>query len=153
MRFIAVILAMFAFAAAPATERGVRFTTVEVRIDPKGVPLAAYQVEFVADESVKLVGIEGGEHAAFKIPPYYDPAALSNHRVIIAAFNTSGDLPKSETRVARLHVQISGGNGGNVEQTPDWTVKLMVASSADGKAIAGATAKLVEGTLVEGAGQ
>jgi len=110
----------------------VRFQTVDVALDPKGQPLAAYQLEFVADPSarsgqaaarVKLVGVEGGDHAAFREPPYYDPAALSRHRVILAAFSTSADLPKSATRVARLHVQISG------DGQPEWSAKLIVASS------------------------
>ena len=144
MKLLAIILALLSLpltlAAGPASEQAVRFTIVDVRIDPKGTGLAAYQIEFVADARVKLVGIEGGEHAAFAQPPYYDPAALSRNRVIVAAFNTSSDLPKSETRVARLHVQITGS-----EQTPDWTVKLIVASSAEGKAIPDATATLSEG--------
>ena len=111
----------------------VRFQSVDVTLDPKGQPLAAYQLEFVADPSarsgqaaarVKLVGVEGGDHAAFREPPYYDPAALSQHRVILAAFSTSADLPKSATRVARLHVQIAG------DGQPQWSARLIVASSA-----------------------
>jgi hypothetical protein len=103
---------------------GVRFQMVDITIDPKGKPLAAYQVEFVADVSrVKLVGVEGGEHAAFREPPYYDPAALNQNRVIIAAFSTSADLPRTATRVARLHLQLDGAG------EPQWQVKLIVASS------------------------
>jgi len=124
----------------PAT-RSVRFTTVDVRIDPHGQSLAAYQVEFIAPPQVKLVGIEGGDHAAFKDPPYYDPAALTQSRVILAAFNTGSDLPKAAFRVARLHVQVESSS----EQTPAWTVKLIVASSADGTTNPAATATLAEG--------
>jgi hypothetical protein len=152
MKLIAMILALLPLlAAAPAdvvprpaevvdpSTQPVRFAAIDVRIDPQGQPLAAYQLEFVAPaEQVKLVGIEGGDHAAFKTPPYYDPSALSKNRVILAAFNTGSDLPKNETRVARLHVQITGSS----EQTPDWTVKVMVASSSDGNAIANASATL-----------
>jgi hypothetical protein len=109
----------------PGTSAGaVRFQTVDVTLDPKGQPLAAYQLEFVADEGrVKLVGVEGGDHAAYREPPYYDPAALSRHRVIVAAFSTSADLPRTPVRVARLHVQVSG------DGPPQWTAKLIVASS------------------------
>ena len=59
---------------------------------------------------VKLVGIEGGEHAAFAQPPYYDPKALLNERIVIAAFNTAGadKLPSGKTRVARLMVRVDG---------------------------------------------
>jgi hypothetical protein len=103
----------------------VHFEAVDLFIDPKNQPLAAYQVEFVADASrVKLVGVEGGEHAAFREPPYYDPAALNHNRVIVAAFSTSDGLPQSLTRVARLHVQVSGD-----APPPQWSAKLIVASS------------------------
>ena len=120
--------------ATPATQ-SVRFATVEVRIDPKDHPLAAYQLEITADSPhVKLAGVEGGAHAAFREPPYYDPAALSRNRIILAAFNTGSDLPKSAFVAARLHVQISG------DVKPKWDVKLTVASASDGSAVPGARA-------------
>src|SRR4051812_33346694 len=58
-----------------------RFTAVDLFIDPKGQPLAAYQLEFAAETSqISLVGIEAGESGPFaKRPPYYDPAALAGH--------------------------------------------------------------------------
>jgi hypothetical protein len=124
-------------APAPATQ-SVRFTTVDIRIDPKGKPLAAYQLEFVVGAGVKLAGIEGGDHAAFTAPPYYDPSAMSRNRVIIAALNTGPNLPSAAFRAARLHVQV------NADESPDWQVKLIVASAADGSAIP-ATATLAEG--------
>ena len=139
---LAMILLVACIGAAPATseESTVRFATVDVVIDPKGKPLAAYQVEFVADAArVKLVGIEGGDHAAFKSPPYYDPAALSKYRVIIAAFNTGSDLPTWSFRAARLHVQITGS------EKPKWEAKVIVAASADGATLPGATMTLQEG--------
>jgi hypothetical protein len=145
MKLLVIIIAMMSLAAAPATDQAVRFTTVDVRIDPAGKPLAAYQVEFIADASrVKLVGIEGGDHKAFAPPPYYDPAALSRNRVIVAAFNTGNDLPTKSFRAARLHVQISGS--GNTSEKPKWEAKLIVASAADGTAIPAAAASLSEGS-------
>ncbi len=130
-----LLLASFGRAQEPAattaaattnvSSTDVRFQTVDVTLDPKGRPLAAYQLEFVADVNrVKLVGVEGGEHAAFREPPYYDPAALSNHRVILAAFSTNADLPNDATRIARLHLQVTG------DAPPQWSAKLIVASSA-----------------------
>src|SRR4051812_49287196 len=79
------------------------FGALDIFIDSKDAPLAAYQFEFWADGDVKLVGLEGGEHVAFKEPPHYDPRALTlpEPRVIVAAFNTGNDLPKGKTRVAR----------------------------------------------------
>jgi len=117
--------------AQPALEpSSVRFTAIDVHVDSGAQPLAAYQLEFTAIRGdVKLVGIEGGEHAAFASPPYYDPAALMNHRVILAAFNTGHDLPTGKSRVARLHVQISG------DATPEYQIKLTVAASPDGEPV------------------
>ena len=138
---LAMILLLASIGAAPATseESAVRFATVDVMIDAKGKPLAAYQVEFIADANqVKLVGIEGGDHAAFKSPPYYDPAALSKNRVIVAAFNTGSDLPRSSFRAARLHVQITGS------EKPKWEAKLIVAAAPEGSTIP-ATVTLQEG--------
>ena len=65
-----------------------RFFHLDVFVDPYGAPLAAWQVH-VEDETGRavLVGIEGGEHAAFVEPPYHDPAALQGERVILAALS------------------------------------------------------------------
>ena len=144
MKIIAIILALLtvllSVAPAQTSEPSVRFATVDVSVDPKGQPLAAYQLEFVADaQRVKLVGVEGGDHAAYREPPYYDPAALSRHRVILAAFSTSSDLPRSATRVARLHLQITGN------EKPAWEAKLMVAADAGAQKIPAATVSLSEG--------
>jgi len=127
-------------APEPEARPGVRFEAVDVYVDSGDAPLAAYQFEFAAEVGeVKIVGIEGGEHAAFEAPPYYDPAALMKHRVIIAAFNTGADLPGGKTRVARVHVQVTG------DAAPEYVVKLNVAASPDGKEIK-ATATLGGGT-------
>ncbi len=108
----------------------VRFAPLDVYVDSGGAALAAYQFELTATAGeVAIVGIEGGEHAAFKEAPYYDPAALAKDRVIIAAFSTDRILPRGRTRVARVHLQIRG------EQEPDYSIKLIVAASADGKEI------------------
>jgi hypothetical protein len=127
-------------ATTPATTPAIRFATVDIQLDPKGQSLAAYQLEVTEPSgNVKLAGIEGGDHPAFKDPPYYDPAALSRNRVILAAFNTRAELPTSPFRAARLHVQISG------DLSPQWQVKLIVASAADGSAVPGASATVLEG--------
>ena len=111
------------------------FTFVDVFIDPQGKPLAAYQFELrTAAGEAKLVGIEGGDHAAFAHPPYYDPKALMTDRVVIAAFNTAAadKLPSGKTRGARLMVRAGGGN-----EPARYDVKLQVAASADAKPIQG----------------
>ena len=117
-------------APSVAPDHALRFTTVDLFIDPRGQPLAAYQLEFVADPArVTLVGVEGGEHAAFAEPPYYDPKALSGNRVILAALNTGTDLPAARTRVATLHLRVSG------EAEPTYDAKLEVAGNPAGKPI------------------
>jgi hypothetical protein len=109
---------------------GVRFGHVDVFLDSKDQPLAAWQCEITATAGdVTLVGIEGGEHPAFKTPPYYDPRALGQKRIILGAFNTGSDLPTGKMRVARLMVQISGAT------KPAYEAKVQVAASPDGKAI------------------
>lgn len=118
-------------AGTPTTQAAVRFAAVDVYVDSGEKPLAAYQFELTAKTgSFKIVGVEGGQHAAFAPPPYYDPAALSRDRIIIAAFNTAADLPTGKTRVARIHVRITGN------EDPEYVVKLTVAAAANGERLA-----------------
>jgi len=110
------------------TEPSVRFAPVHIYIDSGDAPLAAYQFELRATtSSVKIVGVESGEHPAFNDAPYYDPAALMNDRIIIAAFSTGADLPKGRTRIATIHLQITG------DTEPRYELKLTVAADADGR--------------------
>ena len=115
-------------------ETGPRFEAVDVFVDSGATPLGAWQVEIKAlphGGSVKLVGIEGGA-GVYKDPPYYDPAALHEDqfqdRIILAAFTTAADPPSGRTRVARLHVEVTGG-------AAEYSVKLMTAGAADGSKI------------------
>jgi hypothetical protein len=113
---------------APPVDPAAFFVTVPVFIDSKDQPLAAYQFEFTAETGdVKIVGVEGGEHPAFKDAPYYDPAALQKGRIIIAAFNTGKDLPKGRTRVSTIHLAVSGSS------RPTYAATLIVAATPDGK--------------------
>ncbi len=115
----------------PADEDGREpvFGWVDVYLDSGDVPLAAYQFELAAAAGeFEIVGVEGGEHGAFAEPPYYDPAALHNNRVIIAAFNTDDELPQGRTRVARIHVLVEG-------EAPQYVATLIVAATADGSPI------------------
>ncbi len=113
----------------PAAGR-VRFAPVHVYLDSGDKPLAAYQFELKARTGqIKIVGVEGGEHPAFQEAPYYDPAALMNDRIIIAAFNTGSDLPHGRTRIATIHLQILG------DAEPQYELKLMVAADKEGEKI------------------
>ena len=121
--------------AAPA----VRFVPVDVWFDTGEQSLAAYQIEVRYDATrVDIVGLEGGEHPAFTKAPYYDPRVLKRDRAVLAAFTTGKDLPTGRTRVARVHVMITG----DVE--PAYKANLRVAASPDGTEIH-ATVTLAEG--------
>ncbi len=111
----------------------VRFQAVDIYVDSMNQPLAAYQIEFAANtEAVKIVGIEGGEHPAYKEAPYYDPRAIQREQVVIAAFNTApaDNLPTGRTRIATVHLQISG----DVE--PGFIARLKTAATVQGEKVA-----------------
>jgi len=133
--FVLMVLPAFALFGQPAYDyagdsQTVRFFPLNVYIDSSTNYLAAYQFELKAVKGqVKIVGVEGGEHAAFKQPPYYDPAALANDRIIIAAFNNGDDLPKGKTRVATIHLQAIG----DVE--PAFEISLTLAAQKGGRQI------------------
>lgn len=130
-RFVWISGLVFASCAlAESTQLAVRFEAVDVFVDPQGQSLGAYQVEFKATGGdVKLVGVEGGEPEAYRKAPYYDPKAIQQSRIIIAAFSADSSLPNTRTRVARLHLQISG------DAKPEYELKLMVAGDKDAKPI------------------
>lgn len=114
-------------ASRPAPELKTRFAPVHVYLDSGSKPLAAYQFELkAAAGQIKIVGVEGGEHPAFQEAPYYDPAALMNERIIIAAFNTGTDLPIGRTRIATIHLQILG------DTEPEYEIKLVTIGDAEG---------------------
>jgi len=136
--FVILLVGVFFALCAPfqepraqeAVAEAVRFEAVDIYVDSGDRPLAAYQFELTAKKGkIAIVGIEGGDHPAFKEPPYYDPAALQNDRIIIAAFSTRPDLPKNRIRVARIHVEVTG------EVEPEYVVTLTVAASAQGERI------------------
>ena len=108
----------------------VRFEAVDIYVDSAAESLAAYQVELVADDGrVQIAGIEGGEHDAFREPPFYDPAALTMNRIVVAAFSTADELPSGKARIARIHVRVRGG------AEFEYQIKLVTAAASDGSAI------------------
>ena len=109
----------------------VRYYPVDVFLDTGGRALAAYQLE-ISDASgrMKIVGVKGGTAGAFRDAPFYDSAALTRSRIVLAAFSTSKDLPMGRVNVARLYVQSSG------EGVPKPKAELVVAGASDGQRIA-----------------
>lgn len=118
-------------AASPSAASEWRFSSVDVVVDPLGRDLAAYQIEIDAEsDDLQIVGVEGGEHASFREPPYYDAAALGGGRIIIAAFSTSKRLPDVRSRVATLHVRWR-----SEAQISKLRVDVQAAATADGSPI------------------
>lgn len=113
-----------------------RFAAIDLVVDSGAQPLAAWQIELTAQAgTIRIAGVEGGERAPFADPPWYDPAALRDERVIVAAFSTAaaGELPTGSTRVARVHVQIMGA------AEPHFVTRLMAAATVGGHEIAAQT--------------
>lgn len=138
MKRVVLVVLLFGLAAEllaqqPAIEEGrSRFCAVDIFVDSGSTPLAAYQFQFAATNvAAKIVGIEGGAHAAFRQPPFYDPKAIQHERVIIASFNTapSADLPLGKTRVATIHFQTVSA------QPPRFELRLQVAADSQGNKI------------------
>ena len=127
--FLATICPMLA--QDSTSTNTLRFHAVDISVDSTNKPLAAYQVDFTASASAKIVGIEGGEHEAFKEAPFYDPKAIQQERVILGAFSTAkaDKLPTGKTRVATIHLQTSG------DLTPRYEVVVKAAATAGGKKI------------------
>lgn len=110
----------------------IRFVPVDLFVDSKAEPLAAYQLVFSsASGGIKIVGIEGGDSKEFSQPPYYDARAMQNERVILAAFSTKGpgELPRGRTRVATIHLLVQGA------QLPSLSVKIDAAANESGTLI------------------
>jgi hypothetical protein len=124
------VLARQTYPDQPEIQPKVSFAPLNIYLDSGNKPLAAYQFELkTTTGQVKIVGVEGGQHKAFEEAPYYDPAALTNDRIIIAAFNTGSELPKGRTRIATIHLQIIG------DTEPDYELELTVAADADANEI------------------
>lgn len=118
-----------------------QFGTVDLFVDSAAQQLGAWEMEFKATSGqVEIVGIERGDNADFHDPPYYDPAALKSNRIIVGAFNVTKNLPAGKTRVARLHLHISGPD------KPLYAANLVVAGDKEGKPIA-AQASFREGVV------
>ena len=112
-------------------DRHLRIEPIDVFIDPKGQPLAAWQFEFTAEVGqISLVGVEASDHPAYAVrPPYYDPAALAGKRIILANYSLDANPPKTKLRVARLMLEIWS------DARPQYVTKLIAAANADGKTI------------------
>lgn len=113
------------------------FRAFDVWIDPDGAPLAAFQIEIIAEEpgAVRLVGIEDADGAPFEGRLLYDASALGTDRVILGAFTTAAEnlLPRGDTRVARIHVSADDASALDAALS----IRLVAASTALGAPVEG----------------
>lgn len=123
---------------APAQGAG-HFRPVAIYVDTGDEPLAAYQLELLVTQGeAMIVGVEGGEHPAFREAPYYDPAALQGGRIILAAFSTGADLPRGRTRIGTVHVREIDG------QAAEYEPRLIVCATRNGERIPAQAAAIPE---------
>jgi hypothetical protein len=128
---LAATVTVSSFAQELQPTNTVHFRATGIFVDSKDKPLAAYQLDFTASAGAKIIGIEGGEHAAFKEVPFYDPKAMQHERVIMGAFSTAkaDKLPTGKTRVATIHLLTTGS------EPPHYEVRLTASATAGGKKI------------------
>jgi len=111
-----------------------RFATVDLYV-ASDMPVAAWQVELTeTGGAMQIVGIERGDDATFRDPPFYDRVVLERaqtDRIVLASFSLSAAdrLPRGRVRIARLHVRTTG------TAQPDYEARLVAAGAADGSPI------------------
>jgi hypothetical protein len=130
---VAVLGAVAALSSSAQPGAG-RFTTVDLVL-VSDTPVAAWQVELTERRgAMQVVGIERGDDATFRDPPFYDRIVLERavtDRIVLASFSL-GDaeqLPRGRVRVARVHVRTTGA------AEPDYEARLVAAGTADGRPI------------------
>jgi hypothetical protein len=116
------------------TDAAIRFAAIDIFIDSTE-PLAAWQFELrERSGTMTVVGVENGDSAAFATAPYYDLNAVQRgaaERIVVADFSTSAgaSLPVGSTRVATVHVRLTGA------RAPDYELRLIAAGDTEGRPI------------------
>jgi hypothetical protein len=112
--------------------RGAEFAVFDVFVDSGAEHLAAYQLK-ISDEkaAIKILSVEGGEHASFAQAPKFDGKAIQRDVIKIAAFSLDAGekLPSGRVHVASLHVEIGPG------LAPNWKSVVEAAGGPGGTKI------------------
>ena len=129
----ALLFATFLWAVSVSVSAlGAEFAVFDVFVDAGEEKLAAYQLK-ISDEraAVKILSVEGGEHASFAEAPKFDSKAIQRDVIKMAAFSLDAaeKLPSGKVRVASLHVEIGPG------LTPEWKATMEAAAGPKGKKI------------------
>lgn len=135
MKMLRLIVFLFAVVLSPAVlAQDVRFAAVDIYLD-SAEPVAAWQFE-LSDRrgTMKVVGVEQGESAAFERVPYYDREAVARgqaDRIIVADYSLADadELPSGRSRIATLHLMLSG------DTDADFDLQLVTATTYDGEAM------------------
>lgn len=129
----------------PSAQPAIRFSYVDIFVDSRQQPLAAYEFELKATSGdVKFVGVAAGDDRGFQDPPYYDQARMQYQnpaRIVIGAWSLADKLPTGKTRVARVSVATEGN------EEPTFAVRMIVAGTKGGAEIP------ADVTIAEGAAQ
>jgi hypothetical protein len=115
--------------------RGAEFAVFDVFVDSGAEHLAAYQLKISDDKAaIKILSVEGGDHASFAQAPKFDEKAIQRDVIKIAAFSLDPreKLPSGRVRVASLHVEIGPG------LAPDWKAVVEAAGGVGGTKISAA---------------
>lgn len=122
----------------PGPLAGPTFVSVRIAIDPRGEPLAAYQVELdTAGADFLVVGIEPGDVPAYPREPYYDLNANQRNtdRLILANYSVADadDLPRDPVVVVTVNLALVGSYPA--DDLPPLALKLTACYGPDGKKI------------------
>ncbi len=127
------LVAIFGLAsAACADDESIHFASVDIYLD-SAAPFAAWQFELSDQHGVmKVVGVEQGDSDAFQRVPYYDREAVrlgDADRIIVADYSLADidDLPRGRTRIATIHLMLSGTDGA------DFDLNLVTATTYAGE--------------------
>ena len=134
MRYLlaCLLLALAAFPLAASADDAIRFEAVNV-ILASDEPVAAWQFELNDRAgSMKVVGVEQGESAAFDRAPYYDRDAVQlgqADRIVVADYSLAApaSLPSGRTRIATIHLMLRGET--------DFDLDLITATDSQGRVI------------------
>ena len=114
-------------------DSNVRFAAVDIYLK-SAEPIAAWQFELNNRHGLmKVVGVERGESAAYARVPYYDRESVrlgEADRIVVADYSLADDaeLPSGRTRVATVHLMLSG------DDDTDLNLFLITATKYDGRA-------------------
>lgn len=128
-----IIVACLTVCGAAEGSGEVRFAALDIYLQTS-TPVAAWQFELNSRHGkMQVVGVEGGDSAAFRRAPYYDREAVQlgeADRLVVADYSLASvdELPSGRFRIATIHVMTSG-------VIDDIELTLITATAHDGTVI------------------